>query len=106
MTPEQHTEYHAEGRFPESKRILLIGPRKQTFTTLITRGVQVDDGEPYSYRWKGELEVNGKDIKGKIVFEKNAKGEPFKTEEQLLDFLSKKYSIRYLRNKSDPAIIT
>ncbi|MFH1971619.1 MAG: hypothetical protein ABIJ05_04530 [Patescibacteria group bacterium] len=107
MKPEHHTEYHARGKFPESKRFLLIGPRMQTFTTLTTRGQLVDDNKPFNdYMWKGELEVNGKDIKGKIVFEKNAEGDNFKTEKELLDFLAKKYSISYLRDKSKPAVET
>ena len=106
MSAEFSTEYHAEGSFPESERILLVGPRKKTFTTLVVHGKQKDD-KPYSdYNYTGELEVDGKEIKGKILFEKNQEGEPFKSSQELLDFLVKKYHITYLRDKSKPAVET
>ncbi len=100
-------EYSTKGRFPESERILLIGPRKQTFTTLTTKREPInEESQSDGHSWKGELDVDGKDIKGKVVFERNASGEKFKTERELLDFLAEKYSITYLRDKSEPAIIT
>ncbi len=100
-------EYSTRGRSPESERILLIGPRKQKFTTLTTKREPINE-ESHSdgHVWTGELEVDGKEIKGKVVFERNAAGEKFKTERELLDYLAEKYSITYLRDKSEPAIIT
>lgn len=100
-------EYLIEGKFP-SRRILGIGPRRRSLTTLVTvpelMGNRHEDQFPYE--WRGELEVKGKDIKGKIIFERGTGGEPFRTEGELLDFLKKKYSVTYLRNKRYPAVST
>ncbi|MCK9212757.1 MAG: hypothetical protein M0P61_18165 [Ignavibacteriaceae bacterium] len=104
MSIERKIEYSTIGRFPESKRILLIGPRKATNTTLVTKGERDEINPDSGLNWKGELEVSGKNIKGKIIFEKNANGEQFKSEGELLDFLARKYSISYLRDRSKPAV--
>jgi len=104
MSAEFKTEYYAEGRFPESERILLVGPRKKTFTTLVVHG-RIDDNYG-DYIYTGELEVDGKEIKGRILFEKNQEGEPFKSRHELFDFLVKKYHMTYLRDKSKPAVET
>jgi len=101
-------EYWIEGKFPESKRILGIGPRRNTFTTLVTVSeltMNRQEGDS-PYTWKGELEVDGKNIKGKIVFERGTDGKPLGSERELLDHLTEKYSVIYLRDKKSPAVET
>jgi hypothetical protein len=63
---------------------------------------QHDDGGTCS----GTLDVDGKEIKGKIVFERDANDNPFFSEQQLIDYLAKKYSVTYLRDMSKPAAET
>ncbi len=93
-------EYSIEGRLPPAERVLLVGPRGKTRTTLVT---ERRDGEKGS-EWIGALDVDGKQIKGKILFERDIAGEPFRSEQELLDFLNEQFSLSYLRDRSKPAI--
>lgn len=108
MSTEYSTEYYIKGRFPESPRILLIGPRRQTFTTLTVHHKCLNENGPLvdNHIYSGELEVDGKKIKGRIIFENNLDGNSFKTKQELFDFLKKHYHLTYLRDKSRPAVDT
>lgn len=107
MKAEFSTEFFAEGIFPDSERFLLIGPKLYSFTTLVASGKPTRT-EPYpsDYEWTGQIEVNNRDIKGEIVFLKNAEGKPFKSQQELLNYLVKKFHIRYLKDTSKPAVET
>jgi hypothetical protein len=90
------SEYWIEGKFPGSKRVLGIGPRMAYFTTLTI--VQDSEG------WIGLLETKGKKP-GKLVIGNDKKGKPFKTEDDLKDYLGR-YHLTYLRDKTDAAVET
>ena len=100
MTPD----YYASGKFSESERILKIGPRKEVPASLATRMKQTRSG---GVMWIGRLEeVSGEKTKEEIVFERNAEGKRFKSEEELLDYLTESFSITHLRDKLKPAVST
>ena len=95
-------EYSIEGRFPLEKRELISGLRRKTNTTLVAEATLELEG----LEWSGALAVDGEEVKGKIVFERDTEGNPFKSEADLKAYLKEKFSVTYLRNKSKPAIET
>ena len=99
-------EYFAYGKFPDSERILGVGPRKESRTTIIIRVEKVENDEYPGYQYTGELEVDNEELRGKIVFERNPDGQPFRTKQELIDYLGEKLSITHMRDRSQPAVST
>ncbi|MFH2019519.1 MAG: hypothetical protein ABII80_02820 [bacterium] len=96
-------EYSVEGKFPDSKRIFGTGIKIPKMSHLTTN--QIKRGEK-NLGWTGALEVNGEEVKGKLVFERNADGVAFFSENELLDYLANLYSITYCRDLSKPAVVS
>lgn len=99
-------EYFAYGRFPDSERVLGIGPRKEKRNTIFIRSIGDETDKKIGHYYIAELLVDNKEPEGKIVFERNVKGQPFKTEQELIDYLAKKFSISYMRDVRNPAVST
>ena len=101
------TEYYAIGKFPGSKRILGIGPRRESSASLTAvrepipweSRTEADDG----FTWKGILKVDSKELRGEIVFERNAAGQEFMKYHDLIGYLRDKYHITYLKATGDPS---
>jgi len=106
MTAERVGNYSAEGRFPESKRVLLIGPVRRTFTHITMIGERINPEDVFHSKWRAEIDVNSNNVKGKIVIERNDEDKPFELESELKNFLIKKFKITYLRDLSKPAVET
>lgn len=95
------TEYFIEGRFPPARRILgIIGPRKTTWTKLHTEHTTTEEG----FEWRGEVDMQLGEIPISLHFESDKNGDPFPSENALIDFLAENFRVTYLIGVSKPAV--
>ena len=115
-------EYHAEGKFPFSRGILGIGPRKKEPVIIKTSSEKnrnnTTAGQLFSFgvdgniigfnpNFKKELSWSAvispiEDTDKTLVIRKGKKGNNFTSEKDLKIFLKKKFKITYFRDIANP----